>query len=535
MNQNSLTGAAATPHSGATAAAHRAFAEGGNAVDAALAAAAMLTVVYPNQCTIGGDAIAMVGTPDGNVTVVNGSGRSAHTTDLNKYIGPDGFVPVAGALSVTVPGVLSAWEVLADKWGRQPLAAALLPAAAVAKAGVTVAPGVARDLMREQHLLSQDAGCREVFFQDGVVLKQGETLKLVRLAETLTRLAEDGVNAFYRGPLGESVLETLRGLGSELTRKDLEDHQATLERPASVEFAGTEYLSAAGNSQGTFFLQGLAALDVVAYELGRIPDPDGEDAGVIAGILAAAARDRDQYLGDPSHREVPVDALLSRETAAATAQRALTRSLSGSITGRTYARRTGDTVAVVTADSEGNWVSLIQSAFHAFGSCVLDPGTGILLHNRAASFSLVPGVANELRPGTRPPHTLMPVLVRKDGRLVGAHGTMGGRAQPQVHTHLALNLALGMAPDAASARARWIIGQMEAGAAAVDDAATIAVESGVSDRAVQALHAAGFRSKELEAFDDAAGHLQVVRLTEDAASFAVGSDPRSDGLLADGT
>lgn len=525
-----FTGAAATPHSAATTAAHAAFANGGNAVDAALAAAAMLAVVYPNQCTIGGDAIAMVGTRDGNVTVVNGSGRSAQALNPDNYIGEDGFVPVSGAKSVTVPGLLGAWRVLAETWGRLPLSDALLPAASAAAAGVPVAPGVARDLVREEHLLSQDQGCREVFFRDGALLREGEAMKLDRLAESLAAIAERGTDAFYRGSLGRSILETLRGQGSDLTREDFAAYEAAVELPVSVMFAGTEYLSAAGNSQGTFFLQGMSALNVVAEELGRLPDPDGAEAGIVASILAAAAKDRDHYLGDLEHTEIPVHELLSAKSAEALASGAMAGQAATASRSRAYGRRTGDTVAIVTADSDGNWVSLIQSAFHAFGSCVLDPATGILLHNRGASFSLTPGAANQLAPGRRPAHTLMPVLARRDGQLIGAHGTMGGRAQPQVHTHLALNLALGMTPAEATARPRWIVGQMEAGAAAADDAMTIAVESGVSVTAVYKLLDAGYYTKELEALDDAAGHLQVVRQGAATGTFDVGSDPRSDGL-----
>ena len=525
-----FTGAAATPHSAATAAAHTAFANGGNAVDAALAAAAMLTVVYPNQCTIGGDVIAMVGSDNRNVTVVNGSGRSARSLNPADYAGADGFVPVSGAKSVTVPGLLGAWEVLAETWGMLPLSEALLPAASAAAAGVPVAPGVARDLVREEHLLAQDPGCREVFFRDGALLREGETLKLDRLAETLAAIAEHGTEVFYRGSIGRSIVETLRGQGGDLTLDDFAAYEATVETPVSVMFAGSEYLSAAGNSQGTFFLQGLAALNVVAQELGHVPDPDGAEAGIVASVLAAAAKDRDRYLGDPGHTETPVAGLLSAKSAEELALGAIAGKEPASSHGRAYGRRTGDTVAIVTADSDGNWVSLIQSAFHAFGSCVVDPATGVLLHNRGASFSLTPGAANELAPGRKPAHTLMPVLVRRDGQLIGAHGTMGGRAQPQVHTHLALNLALGMSPAEATARPRWIVGQMEAGAAAPDDATTISVEHGVSTTAVLNLLDAGFHTKELEALDDAAGHLQVVRQEEAPGAFAVGSDPRSDGL-----
>lgn len=532
MNTTYLTGAAVTPHATATQAAQQALEDGGNAVDAALAAAAMLTVLYPNQCSIGGDAIAMVGTADGSAHVVNGTGASAQFLDPADYRDGEGHVPVSGAKSVTVPGLLSAWEMLADVWANRPLSAALHPAATAAAEGVPVAPGVHRDLVREQCLLRQDPGCSEAFFRDGEVLGIGQTLLQGRLAESLRALAEDGTRAFYSGPLGRSLLHTLRNYGSDLTLEDFSRHTSTVETPLATHFNGEEYLSAGGNSQGTFFLQGLAALNSVAEQTGRIPDPVGEEAPVIARILAASAKDRDRLLGDPRYSRIPFTDLLSRKAAAATASSALSgRQLTASTPGHGYGRRSGDTVAIVTADSEGNWVSLIQSAFHAFGSAVLDPKTGILLHNRGASFSLRPGAANELAAARKPPHSLMPVLVRRDGRLIGAHGTMGGRAQPQIHTHLALNLALGLSPAKATERPRWIIGQMEAGPTAANEAVTISAEEAVTQQSLQALADAGFQTKKLPPLDDAVGHLQVVRQDREG-SFAIGSDPRSDGLPA---
>ncbi|MHC5560822.1 gamma-glutamyltransferase family protein [Kocuria sp. U4B] len=525
-----LTGAAATPHAEATLAAYQAFDKGGNAVDAALAAAAMLTVVYPNQCTIGGDAIAMVGAADGTIAVINGTGRSAAALDPATYVAADGFVPVSGPKSVTVPGLLSAWQVLADTWGRRPLAEALENAAEAAQDGVAVAPGVHRDLVREQALLAQDPGCREVFFRDGAVLEAGQTLQLPHLAESLRAIAQEGTAAFYRGVVGREVLHTLRRLGSDLTVDDFARHEASIETPLATFFDGTEYLSAGGNSQGTFFLQGIAALDEVSRRLGRVPDPIGADAPIVARVLAAAARHRDEHLGDPQHTHVPFAELLATAATERLADLGMARDAATVPVARHYARRTGDTVAVVTADTDGNWVSLIQSAFHAFGSCLMDPSTGILLHNRGASFSLRPGAANELTPGRRPAHTLMPVLARQDGRTVGAHGTMGGRAQPQIHTHLALNLALGFTPAQAVERPRWIVGQMEAGATSADEPRTISIEEGVPTEATSSLTGASFTLKTLEALDDAVGHLQVIRQAPDGNGFALGSDPRSDGL-----
>jgi gamma-glutamyltranspeptidase/glutathione hydrolase len=520
-------GGVATPHADATRAARDVLEGGGNAVDAALTAAAMLTVVYPNQCSIGGDAIALVGTPDGQAHVVNGSGPSAATLDPADYPTAAGAMPSIGAKSVTVPGALQAWRTLAETWGRRPLADALRCAAARASEGVPVAPGLYRDLIREQANLGADEGTRGTFFADGEVLALGATMKLDQLAGTLRAIAEFGIDEFYRGETGRSIVERLTLLGSDLTLDDFSNFECRTEKALSTSFAGESYLSAGGNSQGVFFLRGLAALKLVAAETGAVPDPLGERAATVAKLLAMVATERDRLLADSDHTGHSDEELLSGPSIRHLALAAMSDMRAPALLARGNPRRTGDTVAIVAADGDGTWVSLIQSCFHAFGSCVLDPVTGVLLHNRGASFSLDPGAPNRLAPGTRPPHTLMPVLVRGDGGFVGAHGAMGGRAQPQIHTHLALNLTLGFEVTRAVARPRWVIGQMEARPLGPDDTYTIAVERGVPEPTNRLLTNNGFRTRAIPELDDEAGHLQVVRARE--GGFDIGSDPRADG------
>ncbi|WGW12516.1 gamma-glutamyltransferase [Saxibacter everestensis] len=524
-----IRGAVATPHSDATAAALDTLRGGGNAIDAALAAAAILTVVYPNQCSIGGDAIALIGDVDGSVTVINGSGRAASHLDVDVFRSARDAMPVTGAHTVTVPGVLSAWQSLASRWGSRPLSAALSRAAELADEGFPVAPGVARGLAHEANALAGDAGARDVFFRAGGVLTAGQELRLPRLAETLSRLASDGIGQFYGGEIGQRLVSTLRNMGSSLDVDDLIRHEVTIERPHAMTFRGDEYLSAGGNSQGTYFLQALGALDRVAERLGRVPDPLGADAPVVARILGAAAASRDAMLGDSTVAALDIDEVLGSARLDAIAAQALEGgAVPVNLDQAPIERRKGDTVAIVAADSDGRWVSLIQSAFHAFGSCVVDPATGILLHNRGASFVLTPGAAGELGPGRRPPHTLMPVLVRRAGELIGAHGTMGGRAQPQIHAHLALQLALGGDAASAVSASRWILGQLEAGPAAENDSISIACEGDAPSEVASRLAAAGFVVGTIPQHDDVAGHTQLVRKAGPGA-FAAATDPRADG------
>lgn len=532
----------ATPHVLASRAGAEVLAAGGSAVDAALAAASVLTVVYPHQCTIGGDAFALVAAPDG-VHAVNGSGRAPQGVDAEALRRAGSSMPVSGALCVTVPGVLSAWQEMASRWGTLPLGRALATAADLAADGVPVAPGLRRDLEAEQELLARDPGSAATFLPGGELLREGQVLRQPQLAATLRTLAQDGVGAFYDGELGASVADFLSAGGSAMTREDLRAHRTETGTAVSTVFAGVEHLSTGWNSQGTFYLEGLAALEVLATRRGAPLDALGADAGAVARVLSAAASHRDALLGDPDRAGLAVEELLGAEHAARLADwadRADGADGSGApfpavrATGApsTAGRRSGDTVAVVAADGRGGWVSLIQSAFHAFGAAVVDPVTGVLLHNRGASFSLQPGSPNEVGPRRRPLHTLMPVLTRSGGVVTGAHGTMGGRAQHQIHTHLALRLAAGASVEDAVSAPRWVLGRMEAGSATQDADRSASVEAGVPEPARRALAAAGLPAHELPDHSDAVGHSQLVRSS--GGGTAAATDPRADGAALTG-
>jgi gamma-glutamyltranspeptidase len=478
----------ASPHALASAAGADVLQDGGNAVDAALAAAAVLAVVLPNQCAVGGDLIALVGLPDGSAHVLNASGRAPAGVDVEDLRARGDRVPVDGAASVTVPGVVDGWHELARRWGSRPLATPLRLAAGVARDGVPVSAGLARDLAGESGRIRADAGLSELLAPGGSVLRQGQALRQPRLADTLDLLADGGRDAFYTGEVATSLANTLRANGSAITVDDFSAHSSTLEEPLSARFGGEEYLSSGGNTQGGFFLAGLREIE----DLGRLLDPLGPDAGPLCQILARQSAARDARLGDPAHGPKPG----------------------------------GDTVAIVAADGSGQWVSLIQSLFHAFGAGMLDPATGVLLHNRGAAFALAPGSPALLTGGRRPPHTLMPVLVRDPGtaRILGAHGTMGGRAQPQIHTHLALHLALGRSVLDAVSTPRWLAGRMEAGGA---ETPTVHYERDLPEPARRSLAETGLPLRALPVRDDGAGHAHLIR--NRAGRLDVATDPRADG------
>jgi gamma-glutamyltranspeptidase len=522
--------AVATPHTAASDAAAEVLRTGGNAVDAALAAAAMLTVVYPNQCSVGGDLLALVGTAGGDVRFVNSSGRAPRAADVRSLSADHDVMPVDGALPVTVPGVVAGWAALAENWGTRSLAAALAPAEAAARDGVPVAPGLARDLWRERHRLTRDPGLRAVFAADGTVLSAGRTLRQPQLARTLALIADQGPAAMYGGEVGASLVKLLAGQGSVMTEEDFAGHAVELSRAHSAVYDGTEYLSSGDNSQGLYFLQGLKALEMVRAARGPV-DPLGRDAGVVASVLNRAAADRDRYCADPAWSAAPVELVLSDAYVRRIAEQAMSDVPCPPVG---QVRASGDTVAIVAADADGTWVSLIQSVFHCFGAALLDPSTGVVLHNRGASFTFDPASPNRFAGGKRPMHTLMPVLVREAGALVGAHGAMGGRAQPQVHTHMALQLAAGASLGAATSAPRWVLGPMEAGV--TSGAGVVKAERDVPAPGVRSIERAGFTVEEIEANDDGVGHGQLVRrLPGDARpELAAATDPRADGSAVAG-
>lgn len=523
-------GAVATPHFTASQAAADVLRSGGNAVDAALTAAAVLTVVYPHQCTVAGDAVAIVGRDGHDPCVINGSGPAPAV--LNKELFTRPSMPVTGPDTVTVPGALAAWDAMASRWGTRPLASALTTAADIASDGCSVSAGLARDLRAEASTLCRDEGARKLFMRNGEPLSEGMTLRQPLAARSLQRLAQDGIGAMYGGELGAAIVGGLQRMGGSMQLADLAEYQVEIGEAAGVTFQGDDYFSSTGNTQGGYFLAALAALEVVVASIGRVPNPLGRDAACIARVLQQCCRTRDEHLGDTHDAEDRVRELWTHAAASAFAQRGLrgTADTAASPSGGHGAsnRRSGDTVAITVADGKGTWVTVIQSAFYAFGSGIVDQSTGFVLHNRGAAFSLNPHSPNALRARRRPFHTLMPVLVRRGAEFHGAHGTMGGRVQPHIHTHLALNVARGDDCETAVGRPRWIIGRMEHGVGLPDGEHDISMESNAGDEAREALTDARFDVHPLSERSDEVGHAQLVRRTL-GHGLTAATDPRADG------
>ena len=507
--------AIASPHTTATEAGAVAFERGGNALDAALTAAVTLAVSYPHNCGVGGDLFALVQRPDGQTVAINASGRApagVNTQTLRATYGT--HMPEFGPDTVTVPGAVSGWSALHEEGARLPWSEAFGAAIALAYGGVAVSRSLSRELERDAARLRADGGVREVFFAQGQPLPRCALLRQPALGSSLEMLASDGPGALYGGTLGERYAAGLRAAGSPMTIQDLASHTFDLVPPLIGRYRDLDVRVVPPNSQGFALLQMLAIIERLEID----PDPMGPDAGTLAHVFAAAGRDRDRHLADPSTMAVHPSTLLDDGHLAGLAdgvRDAAARAIPA------HARGTGDTIALVAADAEGWAVSLIQSLWDSFGAGILEPDTGIIAHDRGGCFTLEPGHPNEIAPGKRPFHTLMPVLVHREGRLVAVTGTMGGSAQPQINAqNLIRAFDLGMDPDEAVAAPRWTVWD--------DEPPVASVEGRVPQAAAQQLQDAGFRVDDLEDVDGAVGHSHmIVRRPE--GMFRVGSDPRADG------
>ena len=510
--------AVAAPHHLAVDAAREVVESGGGAVDAALAAAMALTVAYPHQSALGGDLFAVVRRPDGSTTSIDASGPYGSGGSP-----PDGRVPVSGPLSVTVPGLVSGWEALHGLGGTLPVARLLAPAVRLASDGVEVTARLAAAIADVDLGSEDDPGLRAlVSGPDGRRLAAGGLLRQERLAESLGRLADDGLRSFYDGGLGDDVAAALGRLGVPVTRDDLRRHTCTTTPALTVEAAGCRLSTAPPGSQGYLLLTTMLAGDRLA-EVGV-----EVDHRVLLELFARTGERRDAELADPAHMTATGADLLDRRRVEEDVALVLDRLRSSTPGASPAVRAGGDTVAVTAVGADGTAVSLIQSLFHYFGSRLHDAATGITFHNRAAGFSPGAGAPNSLAPGKRPAHTLMPLVVEHADGWVAAHGAMGGRQQPQIHAQvLRRRLAGADAAESVSAP-RFVVG-------AVDEAGTYGVlaEPGLGEPTIADLSAGRLPVRRTAHLDEAVGHAMVCTRHADGTLDA-GADPRSDGAAWQG-
>ncbi len=537
-------GAVVAPHHLATEAGLRVLQAGGSAVDAAIATNAVLGVVAPGSCGIGGDAFWLVWDAEAREQVaLNGSGRAAAALSATK-LRDQGHraMPHRGPLTITVPGAVRSWGRAHERWGRLSRDAVLAPAIEVARDGFPASPGFVSSVERTAPIVASavgsDAGFFRVFRSHGRPWTEGERVRLPALAATLEILARDGFDAFYEGDLAERQARGLAAAGSPITTDDLAAQPATWETPIATSYRGVRVTTHPPNSSGVVALELLRILERFdpppssAFGSDGYTDARWLHLGIEATKLAFA--DRDRFLGDPAMADVPVDELLSDErvgrlAASIDVGRASRPSVGG-------APRGGGTVYLAAVDGWGNAVSLIESNYMGFGSGVVDPETGIHYHNRGSYFSLEPGHPNELAPGRRPLHTLLPGMLFRDGEVEPwiVVGSMGGDAQPQIHAQFVSAVVDGALDiRTAVAAPRWFVEPADHYEPPIE----VRAEPLFPDGVLEALESMGHPVTRLAPFDGTVGHEHAIELVRGGPSAPDGSvaattDPRSEGLPA---
>jgi gamma-glutamyltranspeptidase len=431
-------------------------------------------------------------------------------------------MPSRGALAITVPGAISGWSALHEQGAQLPWADAFSQAIALAHEGVEASRSLVATLESDDGLLLADTGMGRIFFPDEKALGLGQVFRQPALAATLQTLAEHGPSAFYSGAVGRRFVGGLRAGGCPLTIEDLSSHRAELASPMRARYRDLDVSVVPPNSQGFVLLQILTMIERLELD----PDPFGRDAAALALTMRAAAADRDRHLADADRMRVHPSTLLEDGHIASLCDEVRAGDVRPPDPPAT--RGGTDTIGLVTADSSGYAVSLIQSLYQGFGSGILEPDTGIVAHNRGACFSLEPGHPNELTPGARPAHTLMPVLVQRAGRAEYVSGTMGGHAQAQINAMILTRaIDLGATPAQAVAAPRWL----SAGLEPEEQEALVSAESDVPQETIQVLQGAGFLIEPLASRSSSTGHAHMIRIVDGrpGGQMQAGSDPRADG------
>ena len=506
--------AAATSHPLATGVAIDVLKAGGNAIDAAVAAAAVLAVVEPQSTGIGGDGFMLYAPKGaGKVFAYNGSGRAPRRATLDWYRA-QGFdsVPTFGVHAVTVPGLVDTWCRIHSDHGSKPLEELLRPAIRYAEQGYVVADRVAFDWQACAGRLAQIPNVDPTLLPNGRAPRAGETHRDPRLADTLRRIAKQGRDGFYQGPVAEDIVGHLKALGGLHEMEDFATAAGEYVEPVSTGYRGVDVFQMPPNNQGVTALLMLNILG--GFDLSGL-DPLGAERlhlEIEAGRLAY--RDRNALIADPKHAKEVTRELLDPAYAAKLRGR-IDRDRAATDLPPPLLQQS-DTVYLCVVDRDRNAVSLINSTYYSFGSGVVAPKSGVILQNRGSSFRLDPKHPNCIAPGKRPMHTIMPGMAMEVGRALMPFGVMGGDYQPFGHVHLLTNiLDFGMDPQAALDCPRVF-----------HDAGFAEVERGIPAGTVLGLQARGHATL---VPSEPLGGGQAIRIDWQSGTLTAGSDPRKDG------
>ncbi len=505
---------------------------GGNAIDAAIAANAVLTVVEPTGCGIGGDLFAIVWSAEEETLVgLNGSGRSPR--DLTPAIFAElgvTKIPPRGVLPISVPGCVDGWFSLHERLGKLPMEQVLAPAIHYAREGFPVTELIAAYWQGGVRVLKDQPGFLEAFTKDGLAPKAGEVFARPDLANTLEKLARGGRDAFYTGEIAETMVSFVREHGGYLSLEDLSEHRSEWVDPVSTDYRGVELWELPPNGQGIAALQILNILE--GYDLANTGFGSADHIHWFTEGKKLAFEDRAKFYADPDFAKAPVAALVSKEYAAE--RRALIQDgrAAQRLPAGNPALEQGDTIYLATGDAEGNLVSLIQSNYRGMGSGITPKGLGFVFQDRGELFDLEQGRANSYAPNKRPFHTIIPAFLTKNGLPWIAFGVMGGATQPQAHAQVVCNLVdFGMGLQEAGDAPRILhSGSSQPTGERMTDGGELTLESGLAEwEVIRELLKRGHRVA--WASGPYGGYQAVMRDPETGVLFGA-SESRKDGQAA---
>ena len=447
-------GMVVAPHYLASLAGAEVLRGGGNALDAAIAANAVMTVVWPHMCSMGGDLFLLVKRPGEAPQALAGCGLSAANATIQSYRERGvTTMPRTGALTVTVPGAVDGWATGIERWGTRSLDQVLQPAIGYARDGFPVTARLARATQGTAELARNEPAAA-VFLPGGKPLTTGQHLTQSDMAWSLSEVARLGRSAMYEGELGRRVVAGLQALNSPMEPEDFARHRSRSMDPISRDYRGTTIHELPPPTQGLTVLQELGMVE--SDDLSALGLNSLESVDLMVRARNLAFEDRDRYIADPDFADVPTERLLN--AGYLTERRASIGDFATPV-GSVHRGALGDTIYLCAVDRDGMAVSLIQSLYYAFGSRVMAPGTGIMLHNRGAGFTLDAEHPNRLEGGKRPMHTLIPAMATRDGELSFVFGTRGADGQPQTQFQLISNIVdHGLNPQEAVEAPRWCMG-----------------------------------------------------------------------------
>ena len=490
--------------------------QGGNAIDAAVATAAVLNVVEPMSTGIGGDMFAIVYmAKTRELAGLNGSGRSGYDASID-FFTAQGMkaIPTTGVHSVSVPGAVDGWETLLKKYGTMSLAQVLEPAIDYAEKGFPVSEVIAASWEQSVEKLKAHSDTASTYLVEGRAPRVGEIFVQPNLANSLRKIASGGRDAFYRGAIAQEIVASLQKLGGQLTTRDFAEHRSTWVKPVSTTYRGIRLFELPPNGQGIAALEMLNILE--GFDLKSLGHNSAEYLHLLVEAKKLAFADRDAYYADPDKVKVPVDKLISKEYGERQRRRIDANRAGKAVTPGLLEQ--GDTIYLTVVDKDRNCVSFINSLFHSFGSGLVAGKTGICLQNRGALFSLDPKHPNRLEPHKRPFHTIIPAMAFKNEKPWLVFGVMGGDMQPQGHVQVLLNIVdFGMNVQLAGEAARFR--DLEEG---------LALESEVGAEVRRKLIDKGHKIVWLVG---EFGGYQAIMIDPETGVLMGGSDPRKDGCV----